>query len=139
MDNRGRRGKGEAKDAAGALPVEETDERAMKIEEELNGMKRDMNELRDEMSEVKTLLKLLTEGKRVDGGFEEKEDLKKKIEEGIEPRTSPEEGNDQSSEGQQKPQVKPNSKTKMGRLSHETLVRICWTGEYLHHRNSVYI
>ena len=135
MEGRGKRGKGEAKDAAGALPMEEdvsSETRISTVEKELRGVKEDM-------AEVKTLLKLLTEGKRVDGGLEEKEDLKKKIEEGIEPRTSPDEGNDQSSEGQQKPQVKPTSKTKMGRLSHETLVRICWTGEYLHHRNSVYI
>ena len=37
--------------------------------------------LKDDVSEVKALLKLLTEGKRVDGEVEEKEDLKKKMKE----------------------------------------------------------
>ena len=69
---------------------------------------------------------------RVDG-----DSRKKKIEEGIEPRTSPDEGSDQSSEGQQKPQNKSNSKKRSGRLDHESLVRLCWNGECLTHRDSV--
>ena len=73
IDNsdRGRRGKGEAKDAAGASPVEETDERAIKIEEETSGLK-------EGLSEAKALLKPLIEGERVDGGVElEEEDRRR--------------------------------------------------------------
>ena len=135
MRRRGER----SKDAAEGTPVKSEMEEEASSETRISTVEKELIGLKEEVTEVKMLLKLLTEGKRIDGGLEEKEDMEKKIKDGVEPRTSPDEGIDQSSEGQQKPQSKPNSKMKTSRLTHEALASVCWTGEYSHHRKSVFV
>ena len=135
MRRRGER----SKDAAEGTPVKSEMEEEASSETRISTVEKELIGLKEEVTEVKILLKLLTEGKRIDGGLEEKEDMEKKIKDGVEPRTSPDEGIDQSSEGQQKPQSKPNSKMKTSRLTHEALASVCWSGEYSHHRKSVFV
>ena len=109
--------------AVGEMPM--SDDRT-KIEDELSEMKRNVNDLKDDVYEIKALLTRLAEGKRVEG----KED-KKVAEMGVEPE---DEGENQSRSGQQKPQPKPNSKKGHGRLDRETLAQLCWSGPYSAHR-----
>ena len=99
MDRRDR-GRGKPKDAA--METLTTDEDAGKghMEEDassetrISTVEKELNDLNEDLSEIKALLKTLTEGKRVDEGLEEKESLKKEVE--IEPKKEPDEGDDQS-------------------------------------------
>ena len=60
MEGRGKRGKGEAKDAAGALPMEED----VSSETRISTVEKELNDLKEDLSEIKALLKTLTEGVR---------------------------------------------------------------------------
>ena len=130
-----------SKDAAMDTPIKDKDAGKEYVEEEdvsrIAMIERELNGVKDDVSEIKMLLKTLTEGKRVDGGLEEKESLNKEVE--IEPKKEPDEGDEKSGGRQQSPQPKSNSKKRLDRLDHETLVRLCWSGEYLQHQESVFV
>ena len=102
--NRSHRGK-KSKDAAmeeTPVKAQDADDKGIRVEDEMIGMKRELNDLRDGLNEIKGLLKKLSEGNAI----EEKED-KKIIEMGIEPE---DEGGNQTSGRHKKPQREANSK-----------------------------
>ena len=71
---RGDRGK-KSKDAAmeeTPVKAEDADDKGVRVEDEMIGMKRELNDLRDGLNEIKGLLKKLSEGKAI----EKKEDKK---------------------------------------------------------------